>query len=54
MDDVFDSGIPAWKASKVSSRFDQLQRDIETGNLKVATTGHGHTRTEDVAVEPKV
>jgi hypothetical protein len=50
MDDVFDSGIPAWKAGKVGSRLDQLERDIETGNLKVGT----HTRTEDVAVEPKV
>jgi MFS family permease len=51
MDLVFDSGIPAWKAGKVESRFDQLQRDIEAGNLKVATGGHG--RAENVAVEPK-
>jgi hypothetical protein len=54
MDDVFDSGIPAWKAGKIDSRLDQLQRDIEAGNVKVATTGHGHSRTEDVATEPKV
>jgi MFS family permease len=54
MDEIFDRGIPAWKTSTVSSRGDQLQRDIEAGNVKVSTTGHGHGRTEDVAVEPKV
>lgn len=53
MDDVFDSGIPAWKAGKVGSRIDQLERDIETGNLKVATSGRGQ-HVEDAAVEPKV
>ncbi len=31
MDDVFDSGLPAWKAGKVGSRLDQITRDIETG-----------------------
>ncbi|KAH7077750.1 general substrate transporter [Paraphoma chrysanthemicola] len=52
MDDVFDRGIPAWKTSKTVSRLDQLQRDIEKGDVKVATTGRG--QVEDVAVEPKV
>jgi DNA-binding protein YbaB len=52
MDEIFDRGIPAWKTSSVSSRMDQLQRDIEAGDVKVSTTGHG--RVEDVAVEPKV
>lgn len=52
MDDVFDSGIPAWKAGKVGSRIDQIERDIETGNLKVATSGRGQ-HIEDAAVEPK-
>ncbi len=36
MDDVFDSGIPAWKGVKKGSRLDQLQKDIEAGNFKVA------------------
>lgn len=35
MDEVFDSGLPAWKAVPKGSRLDQLQKDIEAGNLKV-------------------
>jgi hypothetical protein len=35
MDTVFDSGIPPWKAGKIESRLDQLQRDIEAGDVKV-------------------
>jgi hypothetical protein len=50
MDDVFDSGIPAWKAGKKGSRLDQVQRDIEAANMKV---GGGHGRVEGVNVEPK-
>jgi hypothetical protein len=52
MDEVFDRGIPAWKTGKSGSRLDQLQRDIEKGDVKVSTTGRGHV--EDVAAEPKV
>jgi MFS family permease len=48
MDDVFDSGLPAWKAGKVESRLDRVTRDIEAGNMKVARHG-----VEDVNVEPK-
>ncbi|KAH8732337.1 high affinity glucose transporter [Phaeosphaeriaceae sp. PMI808] len=51
MDDVFDMGIPAWKSGKVSSRLEQLQRDIEKGDVKVATAGHN---TGKVAVESSV
>jgi len=36
MDEVFDSGVPAWKGVPKGSRLDQLQRDIEAGNLKIA------------------
>ncbi|KAI0812929.1 general substrate transporter [Xylaria sp. FL0064] len=36
MDEVFDSGRPAWKAHKKTSRLDQLARDIELGHVKVA------------------
>ncbi|KAJ4305242.1 high affinity glucose transporter [Kalmusia sp. IMI 367209] len=50
MDEVFDRGIPAWKTHSGQSRLDQLQRDIEKGELKV-TTG-AQTHTEEV-VEPK-
>ncbi|KAH8666492.1 MFS sugar transporter-like protein [Xylariales sp. PMI_506] len=35
MDEVFDSGLPAWKRYKKESRLDQLQKEIEAGNLKV-------------------
>jgi len=54
MDEVFDSGRPAWKGVPKGSRLDQLQRDIETGELKVgrhadATT----TTTETVEQHPK-
>ncbi|OAA65498.1 Sugar/inositol transporter [Niveomyces insectorum RCEF 264] len=36
MDEVFDSGLPAWKPYKKASRLEQLEREIELGNLKVA------------------
>jgi len=36
MDDVFDSGLPAWKRYKKRSRLDELEREIEAGNLKVS------------------
>ena len=49
MDDVFDSGLPAWKAVPKGSRLDQLQKDIEAGNLKIAAPIGGRTeKSEDV------
>jgi len=35
MDDVLDSGLPAWKSVPGGSRLDKLARDIETGTVKV-------------------
>ncbi len=35
MDDVFDSGLPAWRSHKHTSRLDDLEREIEAGNVKV-------------------
>lgn len=35
MDDVFNSGIPAWKKYEKGSKLDQLEREIEQGHLKV-------------------
>ncbi|KAI1488305.1 general substrate transporter [Biscogniauxia mediterranea] len=35
MDDVFDSGRPAWKSRKKTSRLDALTKDIEQGNVKI-------------------
>lgn len=35
MDEVFDSGVPAWKVGVKGSRLDRLEREIESGRLKV-------------------
>jgi hypothetical protein len=35
MDEVFDSGLPAWKRLKKESRLDQIEKEIEAGNLKI-------------------
>lgn len=35
MDEVFDSGLPAWRAVKKGSRLDELQKEIEEGTVKV-------------------
>ncbi|KAK8113055.1 MFS general substrate transporter [Apiospora sp. TS-2023a] len=35
MDEVFDSGRPAWKSYKKVSRLDQLTKDIEAGHVKI-------------------
>lgn len=47
MDEVFDSGLPAWKAVPKGSRLDQLQKDIEAGNLKVSAPFGGGLRGEN-------
>jgi hypothetical protein len=49
MDTVFDQGIPAWKTAHTGSRLDQLQRDIEKGEVKVSTAAH----TEHHVEQPK-
>ena len=36
MDEVFDSGLPAWKSVEKGSRLDKLQEEIKAGNLKVS------------------
>lgn len=38
MDEVFDSGRPAWKKREKKSRLDELEREIEAGNVKVSFT----------------
>ena len=35
MDEVFDSGLPAWKSVPKGSRLDRLAKNIEAGNLKI-------------------
>ncbi|KAL2286883.1 hypothetical protein FJTKL_06408 [Diaporthe vaccinii] len=44
MDDVFNSGIPAWRTSGKRSRLDQLEKEIQEGKLKV---GAPHVHDED-------
>ncbi|KAI0887930.1 general substrate transporter [Annulohypoxylon maeteangense] len=39
MDDLFDSGRPAWHPNGKPSRLDVLQRDIEQGNIQVSVPG---------------
>lgn len=46
MDEVFDSGLPVWKKLKKTSRLEELAREIEAGNVKVAVptvSGGGDT-----------
>ncbi|KAK3381937.1 general substrate transporter [Podospora didyma] len=45
MDEVFDSGLPAWKRYKKTSRLEGLEREIEAGNLKVSVPRGGVTST---------
>jgi hypothetical protein len=51
MDEVFDSGLPAWKRLKKTSRLEDLERDIAEGNLKVtdrkAAPEHVEARVEE-------
>lgn len=35
MDDIFNSGLPAWKKYSKGSRLEQLEKEIQEGNLKV-------------------
>lgn len=49
MDEVFDSGIPAWKSVPKGSRLDRIQQEIEKGELKVSTRAH-----EGDGIAPKI
>ncbi|KAI0019170.1 general substrate transporter [Xylariomycetidae sp. FL0641] len=50
MDDVFDSGRPAWRSHKKASRLDQIQREIERGFLTIEAPGRvGSDATVTVA-----
>ncbi|CAK7215991.1 high affinity glucose transporter [Sporothrix bragantina] len=57
MDEVFDSGVPAWKRYKKSTRLEDLERDIAAGNLKINVPAGGHHAAEvsqvPVAAESK-
>ncbi|KAK4235759.1 MFS sugar transporter-like protein [Achaetomium macrosporum] len=52
MDDVFDSGRPAWKKHEKRSRLEELQREIEAGNLKVSIPRGGQVTTTGDSTAP--
>lgn len=52
MDDVFNSGIPAWRSRKKTSRLEELETEIQRGELKVV--GGNSPEHTDVAPENKV
>lgn len=52
MDDVFNSGVPAWRSRKKTSRLEELETEIQRGELKVVS-GNSPEHTE-VAPENKV
>ncbi|KAF2457858.1 high affinity glucose transporter [Lineolata rhizophorae] len=55
MDEVFDSGRPAWRGVPRGSRLDQIQKDIEAGHLKVSapTTAQQVVGKVEETAEPK-
>ncbi|KAF2398451.1 high affinity glucose transporter [Trichodelitschia bisporula] len=53
MDEVFDTGIPAWKTRPSGSRLDKLRADIEKGDLAVAVPGVNRHSVEGESVHVK-
>lgn len=48
MDEVFDSGIPAWRSKgQVTGRLERLAADIEAGNVRVDAPGAHALHTAD-------
>lgn len=54
MDEVFDSGLAAWKTVPKGSRLDQLEKDIEAGNIKITAPIRGIHDRAPVATEKGV
>lgn len=52
MDEVFDSGVPAWRRGKMRSRLDDIEREIAEGNLKVSDRT-GPVQSADETVTPE-
>lgn len=46
MDEVFDSGLPAWRRLEKTSRLEELEHQIIDGQLKVAAPGRAGTTGE--------
>ncbi|SPO06829.1 probable high-affinity glucose transporter [Cephalotrichum gorgonifer] len=54
MDDVFDSGRPAWRSGKKSSRLEHLQTEIEQGHIKVVAGSGDAPEHRDGLADEKV
>ncbi|KAE8337352.1 hypothetical protein BDV24DRAFT_140141 [Aspergillus arachidicola] len=52
MDDVFDSGLPAWRKLDRKSRMEELEKEIIEGNLKI-TPAHEATGVSATHVTPE-
>lgn len=52
MDDVFDSGLPAWRKLERKSRMEELEKEIIEGNLKI-TPAHEATGVSATHVTPE-
>lgn len=51
MDDMFNSGLPAWKRYR-GGRLEQLEKDIQEGNVKVGVLkGNGGRDEKAVALQ---
>lgn len=49
MDDLFNSGLPAWKRYR-GGRLEQLEKDIQEGNVKVSVLKGNEGRDEKKVV----
>ena len=53
MDEVFDSGLPAWRSVPKGSRLDRLEKEIEQGTLKVDAPRGAEPETVSMSTDPK-
>ncbi|KAH6687973.1 high-affinity glucose transporter [Plectosphaerella plurivora] len=53
MDDLFNSGVPAWRTHVKKSRLDELEREIAAGNLKVDRPVNNSVLDGDVSPDEK-
>ncbi|KAI0439407.1 high-affinity glucose transporter [Xylaria telfairii] len=51
MDEVFDSGRPAWRTHEKTSRLDDLAREIEMGQAKIVAPSHQESAAEPTLEE---
>ena len=54
MDEVFDSGLPAWRKFDKKSRLEELEQQIAQGQLKVAAPLGGEVEAVQESATEKV